>query len=608
VIPEVPTKVPIVPADPLVASEVVAVSITSPARVLDLVDYSSSDFDPLEDSLPSAPALPLVLPFLCSDDSKTDSKFVPAEQRPERHESFSTHDVMVSRWRDRVTSRSSSPSGSPSQDTFAPSFEFLFAPVVSPPGIRQQPAILILPEEAIPFGRTYRTHPNGPRSTLDSSHSGLSSDSSSDTSLGSPSNSLSDTSSVHSSGYDTSGQAHSGPSTRVASSRLVYLPVITPRYSEAFRRWRSEPLSTPYPPTTSESSLDLSSKRSLDLSSLSARPSRKRCRSPTTAVPSSTPVLRMVAPTHVGLLPPHKRFRDSYSPKDSKEEHMEVSTADAEAVVDLGIGDGVGAHTEDGIGMGVEIDASNIREDNEEFEAEIMASEERASLADRIKRLGRENLRVQALLCIERDCVDSLHHHMALSQEEFCHIHRDRDDSRRRLRRLVSFVERCLGFRPYFGSTMDMTIRRSGMTPEAIKELIAQRVAEALANLRQPVLLTLSRLKVKAKMTMTAMMEMVEMGMETMEVEETTELEIQMRMVEVLCQLLIWFEKMETVFHISNCPEVYQVKYATCTLLDSALTWWNLYKRIVGVDATFAMTWRDIMKLMMEVYYPRNKI
>ncbi|GJZ57146.1 hypothetical protein Tco_0612640, partial [Tanacetum coccineum] len=31
--------------------------------------------------------------------------------------------------------------------------------------------------------------------------------------------------------------------------------------------------------------------------------------------------------------------------------------------------------------------------------------------------------------------------------------------------------------------------------------------------------------------------------------------------------LIRWSEKMETVFHISNCPERYQVKYATCTLL-----------------------------------------
>ncbi|GKD74009.1 reverse transcriptase domain-containing protein [Tanacetum coccineum] len=62
------------------------------------------------------------------------------------------------------------------------------------------------------------------------------------------------------------------------------------------------------------------------------------------------------------------------------------------------------------------------------------------------------------------------------------------------------------------------------------------------------------------------------------------------------------------MFHISNCPEVYQVKYATCTLLDSALTWWNSHKRTVRVDVTFAMTWKDLMKLMMKVYCPRNEI
>ncbi|GJV89651.1 retrotransposon protein, putative, ty1-copia subclass [Tanacetum coccineum] len=69
-----------------------------------------------------------------------------------------------------------------------------------------------------------------------------------------------------------------------------------------------------------------------------------------------------------------------------------------------------------------------------------------------------------------------------------------------------------------------------------------------------------------------------------------------------------WFEKIETVFHISNCPEMYQVKYATCTLLDSALTWWNSHKRTIVVDVAFAMTWRDLMKLMTKVYCPRNEI
>nr|GFC22687.1 hypothetical protein [Tanacetum cinerariifolium] len=61
-----------------------------------------------------------------------------------------------------------------------------------------------------------------------------------------------------------------------------------------------------------------------------------------------------------------------------------------------------------------------------------------------------------------------------------------------------------------------------------------------------------------------------------------------------------WFEKMETIFHISNYPKRYQVKYAMCTLLNSALTWWNAHKRTIGVDAAFAMSWRELMKLMTE--------
>nr|GFC43159.1 hypothetical protein [Tanacetum cinerariifolium] len=69
-----------------------------------------------------------------------------------------------------------------------------------------------------------------------------------------------------------------------------------------------------------------------------------------------------------------------------------------------------------------------------------------------------------------------------------------------------------------------------------------------------------------------------------------------------------WFEKMETVFHISNYPEMYQFKYSTCTLLNGALTWWNLHKRTIGPKAAFSMSWRELMKLMTEVYFLRNEI
>nr|GEY19283.1 hypothetical protein [Tanacetum cinerariifolium] len=151
-----------------------------------------------------------------------------------------------------------------------------------------------------------------------------------------------------------------------------------PSSDETFRRWRSAPLSTPYPPTTSESSLGSSSERSLNSSSLSSGPSHKRCRSPTALVPSPTHVLRSIAPTPADLLPPRKRFKDSYSSEDSEEEHMEVDTADA----NVGISDGVVAHTKDGVGMRVEITASDVKEDDEEFKVEASAADTKEIVVD----------------------------------------------------------------------------------------------------------------------------------------------------------------------------------------------------------------------------------
>ncbi|GJR42131.1 putative reverse transcriptase domain-containing protein [Tanacetum coccineum] len=42
--------------------------------------------------------------------------------------------------------------------------------------------------------------------------------------------------------------------------------------------------------------------------------------------------------------------------------------------------------------------------------------------------------------------------------------------------------------------------------------------------------------------------------------------------------------------------------------VDSALTWWNSHKRTIGVEAAYAMNWVELMKLMTEVYCPRNEI
>nr|GFA33218.1 reverse transcriptase domain-containing protein [Tanacetum cinerariifolium] len=48
-------------------------------------------------------------------------------------------------------------------------------------------------------------------------------------------------------------------------------------------------------------------------------------------------------------------------------------------------------------------------------------------------------------------------------------------------------------------------------------------------------------------------------------------------------------EKMESVFQISGCAVENHVKFATCTLLDAALTWWNSQIRSLGPDA-YSMT------------------
>nr|GEY70015.1 reverse transcriptase [Tanacetum cinerariifolium] len=103
-----------------------------------------------------------------------------------------------------------------------------------------------------------------------------------------------------------------------------------------------------------------------------------------------------------------------------------------------------------------------IKTTQRQLEADQMiASGARASMADSIRSLRSENLKVRALLCIERDCLDSLRLHMSHSKEEFRQIRHDRDDFSRKLRRT-------------------MTNTRSGMTPAAIEEMINRRVIESL--------------------------------------------------------------------------------------------------------------------------------
>ncbi|GKA89471.1 putative reverse transcriptase domain-containing protein [Tanacetum coccineum] len=64
-----------------------------------------------------------------------------------------------------------------------------------------------------------------------------------------------------------------------------------------------------------------------------------------------------------------------------------------------------------------------------------------------------------------------------------------------------------------------------------------------------------------------------------------------------------WIEKMESVFNISGCAIENQVKFATCTLLGAALTWWNGQIRTLGPEA-YAMTWEGLKNKMTDKYCP----
>lgn len=63
-----------------------------------------------------------------------------------------------------------------------------------------------------------------------------------------------------------------------------------------------------------------------------------------------------------------------------------------------------------------------------------------------------------------------------------------------------------------------------------------------------------------------------------------------------------WIEKMEEIFHISSCPDDSRVKYATCTLMDPALTWWNNHAKCMGINRAYAMGWEPLKKMMIKEY------
>nr|GEU58514.1 hypothetical protein [Tanacetum cinerariifolium] len=72
-----------------------------------------------------------------------------------------------------------------------------------------------------------------------------------------------------------------------------------------------------------------------------------------------------------------------------------------------------------------------------------------------------------------------------------------------------------------------------------------------------------------------------------------------------LCQ---WFEKLESVFQISECKEKDRVKFAMATLRGRALTWWNGRTKAMGIEAANNTPWNEVRKWMTEEFCPRSMI
>ncbi|GKD67418.1 hypothetical protein Tco_1309526, partial [Tanacetum coccineum] len=97
-----------------VTPEVGAAAVALLVGVLELDTHSSSEVNPSESSPPFVSIAHMVSPFLCLDDSKLYAKI------PKRHVSPTPHDAMLTRWRSRVASRSSSPTTSTQEIPIAP--------------------------------------------------------------------------------------------------------------------------------------------------------------------------------------------------------------------------------------------------------------------------------------------------------------------------------------------------------------------------------------------------------------------------------------------------------------------------------------------------------
>nr|GEU31894.1 retrovirus-related Pol polyprotein from transposon TNT 1-94 [Tanacetum cinerariifolium] len=377
----------------LVAPEVGAAAVASPAGVLELDTYSSLEADPLESLLTFISVAPMVSPSLCSDT-----------EMPERHVSPTPHNAMLTRWRTRVASRSSSPTTSTPKIPTAP-ISLTTSVVVAPSTdiISPVDTPLMIPLRTPRYSEAYRCWRFALLFTM-----------------------YPPTTSESSAG-DSSSESSAGPS---------------------HKRCRS-------PATTVTSSIHAS--RALVPSRVDLFPPRKRFRdsiSPEDSVEEDidTDVLADIEADAMTI----------EVAADMDVEAMVDAGIGMEIDVVVNVEDKFKGEVESSdkgtIGwsnmvVGIDIPNGMLMPDAvehlEQLEVDsLIASGERASLLDQFMSLKRSNARLQGTLMLESVRTDRFSRCMGFMESELKQIHRFRYYDRIRFRRLETFAARRLGFHP----------------------------------------------------------------------------------------------------------------------------------------------------------------
>ncbi|GJW09354.1 reverse transcriptase domain-containing protein [Tanacetum coccineum] len=55
-------------------------------------------------------------------------------------------------------------------------------------------------------------------------------------------------------------------------------------------------------------------------------------------------------------------------------------------------------------------------------------------------------------------------------------------------------------------------------------------------------------------------------------------------------------------------PLNFKVEFATGTLTEEALSWWNSFVQPIGIEEAYKITWSEFKKLLIKKYYPRTEI